>query len=144
MGFEVGAALAIAGAVGKASFGVQASEMRLSALELEGKQKTIEFQQKTLRNYDQVKKVVDAQTATATALGYTGASQSLQAIQMDTFRTGAEEQENLNIENEISQLSIELEKKSVKTSLFAQLFGDVLGGASDVYSLDQKRAKKGG
>lgn len=141
MGFEFGAVLAVAGAVVKSSFQAEAADMRLGALELEGKQKTIEHQQKTLKNYDTVKKVVDAQTATATALGYSGASASLQAIQMDTFRTGAQEQENLNIENRIGQLSIENEKKSVRNTLHAQLFGNLFSGASEIAGLDAKRAK---
>lgn len=124
----MGAGLAIQtiAALGKADAQIKAADLQMESLKLEGSQKTIETQQKTLRNYDQIKKIVDTQTANAGALGYMSNSQSFNAIQLDTLRTGARAQENIITEGNIAQLSIENEKRSVKNTLFAQLFGDAV------------------
>jgi hypothetical protein len=143
MGLEVGAAIAVVGAVAKGAAQISSANLRRQALELESGQKKIEYQQKTLKNYDQVKKVVDAQTANAAALGYSGASLSLNALQRDVFQTGAETQQNFNIEQNIAQRSIDLEKQSVQTTLYAQLFGDAFGAAGDIVGLNAKASSAG-
>jgi hypothetical protein len=130
MGLEV-AALCIAGVAigateGKMFFEYKAASEKENALDLQAKQMAIQTQQKTLANYDLLEKVVDAQIAHMTTTGTAFSSPSFNAIQRNTFNIVSKKQKNVDLEGELAQENIKIEKRNVRNSLYAQLFGDVV------------------
>lgn len=126
MGLEI-AALVVAGiaTAGKVATQNAAAESAEASLDVKANQQTLEYQQKTLSNYDVMEKVLDAQTAAMTTRGTAFSSPSFNAIQRSTLNIGSKNQKNLDIENTIAEANIEAEKENVRNSLHAQLFGDV-------------------
>lgn len=128
MGLEVAAlvmgGITIASKVGQMEMQSRAAAAREAALDLQSKQQTVQYQQKTLNNYDVMEKVLDAQTAAQTVRGTAFSSPSFNAIQRSTVNIGAKKQKNLDIEDSITQSNIAIEKRNVRNSLYAQLFGD--------------------
>ena len=104
-------AIALA-AVGVVAEGFQAKEQTKGAereeeaLNLEGKEKTIEMQQKQLSNYDVMEKTLDTQTAQAAARGFTLSSPSFNAIQRNTMNVAAKESKNIDLEEDINKSNI--------------------------------------
>lgn len=130
MGMEIAMmAVSAASAVGEGVSQVDAEHAALTGLNTEGKEQTISYQQKTLANYDSLQKLTDAQTAEASVRGFSLGSASFNAIQRASVNKAAKEQQNLNLTEDIVQNNITTEKKNVADSLFAQLFGDVVGVA---------------
>ena len=142
MGLEtaalVMAGVAAASEVGKMSMQAKMAEEKEYALDLQAKQQTLQYQQKTLSNYDVLQKVLDAQTAQMTVRGTAFASPSFNAIQRATFNVSSKKQKNLDIENDIAQSNIESEKSNVKSQLYASLFGDVANIAMSAFNVANK------
>jgi hypothetical protein len=129
------AGVGAAATVGKMAAESSAAQATLKGLELQRKQSEVQYQQKTLANYDLMEKVLDAQKASAGVKGFALSSPSFNAIQRETYNVGTREQKNIEIEKNLAQANIAVEKENVKKSLFSSLFGDVLGLASIGQSL---------
>lgn len=130
MGLEVALiAVAAVSTAGKMGFEVAAANEKEKALDLQAKEMALQTQQKTLANYDVMEKVLDAQQAHMTTTGTAFSSPSYNAIQRNTLNIGAKKQKNIEIEGELAQENIKIEKRNVKNSLYAQLFGDVANAA---------------
>lgn len=129
MGLEVAAivmaGVAVGSKIGQMEMENKAANAKEAALDLQSKQQTVAYQQKTLSNYDVMEKVLDAQTAAQTVKGTAFSSPSFNAIQRNTVNIGAKRQKNLDIEHNLAEENIEIEKQNVKDTLYAQLFGDV-------------------
>jgi hypothetical protein len=129
MGLETAAIvmLAVAGGatVGKMGMEVAAANEKEKALDLQAKQMTLQTQQKSLQNLDVMEKVLDAQQAQATTRGFAFSSPSFNAIQRATLNIGAKKERNTEVEGEIGQANIDIEKANVRNALYAQMFGDV-------------------
>ena len=141
MGLEtaaiVMATIAAGAEVGKSAFEIKAANAKEDALDLQGKELQIQTQQKTLANYSVMEKVLDAQIAHQTTTGTAFSSPSFNAIQRDTFNIGAKKQRNIELEGELEQENIAVEKQNVRNSLYAQLFGnagEVAQSAASIYS----------
>jgi len=128
--------------VGKAYGQVNAAEATKEGLELQGKQNTVAYQQQTLSNYDVTQKLLDRQTAEMTTRGVAFSSPSFNAIQRNTVNVGAKEAQNLETEHNIFEENIAIEKRNVKDTLFANLFGDIAETGMSFASLATKFPSK--
>jgi hypothetical protein len=148
MGLETAAivmgAVAVGATVGKAGFEIAGANERERALDLEAKQIALQTQQKTLNNYDVMEKVLAAQEAHMTVTGTAFSSPSYNAIQRNTFNIGAKKQRNTEIEGELAEENIKIEKQNVRNTLYAQLFGDVSNLAMSAASVYTKVPTKAG
>lgn len=106
-----------------------AAKARLDTLKLQSKQSTIKHQQEVLSNYDILEKTIATQVAQASSKGVGLGSLSFEAIQRDTVNKAAKEEKNLEIEESLFQQGIKNEKKNVKKTLHASLFGDIASSA---------------
>lgn len=142
MGLEVAAivlgGIAVASEVGKMDMEYQAAQQKEKALDLQAKQTALQSQQKTLANYDVMEKVLDAQIAHQTITGTAFSSPSFNAIQRNTLNIGAKKQRNTDIEGELAQSNIDIEKDNVRTTLYAQLFGDTADIAKSAFAVAGK------
>jgi hypothetical protein len=120
-------ALAVIGGAqaAKGLFQINASNERTRAIELEASQRRLQYQQKTLANYDLTNKILDSQIVQASARGVALSSPSLEATQRNTTNIAARSAKNLEIEEDIFERNVKNEKKNVQRSLIAQLLGDV-------------------
>ena len=121
---------------GQSAFEAASASEKRQALDLQAKALELETQQKTLGNYDVMEKVIAAQQAHMTTTGAAFSSPSFNAIQRHTVNTAAKQAKNIEIEGELAQRNLEYEKKNVKNTLFAQLFGNAseLGMAAANFS----------
>jgi len=146
MGLEtaviVMAAVSAGATVGKMGMEYEASQQREKAIDLQAKQSEIQYQQKTLSNLDTMDKVLDAQSAALTTRGVAFSSPSFNAIQRGTFNIGAKRQQNLDTEQSLTEANSDIEKENVKTTLYAQLFGDTAQLAMNSASLSSKLPTK--
>jgi len=115
---------------GKFLFQMQSARAKQAALELQSKQLRLQRNEKMVANYDQVQRVLEAQEAMQTVRGTAFSSPSFNAIQRDTVNVGGRKGQNILLESEIQQNAIDVEKSNVRSTLWAQLFGDVAEGAS--------------
>lgn len=136
MGIEVAlvamATVAVAAKEGQMYQEYQGYKSKEHALDTEGKQLKIQSQQKTLANYAAMEKVIDAQTAHMTTTGAAFSSPSFNAIERNTLNIGAKKGANIELEDELAQENIKMEKKNVRNTLYAQLFGDTASIATSV------------
>lgn len=142
MGMETAAialaTVAVGAEVGKMGFEIQAANEQKAALDLQAKQMRLNAQQKTLANIDVMEKVLDAQVAHQSTTGTAFSSPSFNAIQRSTLNIGAKRQKNIDIEGKIAEENIATEKRNVRHSLFAKLFGDVTQGAITAFGVYSK------
>lgn len=110
---------------------IEAEKEQEATLDLQRKQSVLRHQQKTLANLDSAQKMIDSNLVSASARGVGLGSSSLEAIQRHTLDTAAKRQGNLDIEESIIESNIEAEKSNVRHTLFAELFGNAAGAASD-------------
>ena len=118
---------------------------RLSAndkINLEQKEAKIQYQQKTIANYDQTTQVIDAQEAAASTRGYSMDSPTLQAVQIDTVNKGGAAQKNIDISQSINEANTKIEKQNVQNMFYASLFGSGASGASNFASEASSRNSK--
>ena len=135
MGIETAALLIAVGAkAGESYQEYKAANAQEQALELQGKALKLQTEQKTLANYDTMEKVIQAQVAHQTTTGTAFSSPSFNAIQRDTYNTGAKQAKNIELTGDLQLQNIETEKENVKRTLYAQLFGNAsstaMAGAS--------------
>lgn len=131
------------GEVGKAYSQSQAAMSRQHSLDLQEKQNTLSFQQKTLSNYDLLDKILARQTAEATVRGIKLSSPSFEAIERSTLNADSRELKNIDIEKNLYDANIAIEKNNVRKTLYAQLFGDVAETAMSFATLASKMPTKG-
>lgn len=108
----------------KSIFDIKSASAETEALELQSKNSILQNQQKTLSNYDVVKKVLDKQLVQATTKGIALSSPSFEAIERDTINVGAKESKNLEIEKSFIEKNLEIERKNVRNTLYGKLFGN--------------------
>lgn len=127
MADPVTAITVVAGAAqgAKAYFQEEAANEKTKSIDLQTKQNVLQYQQKTLSNYDILQKVTATQLAQASTKGVNLNSPSFQAIQQNTLNTAGKQQTNLDIEENLLERNAKIEKENVKQTLYAQLFGDV-------------------
>lgn len=144
MGIEVAALAITAIAVGaEATYEAKAAHAKQQALDLEADQMRLQSQQKSLKNYDVMQKVLDAQVAHQTTTGTAFSSPSFNAIQRQTLNIGTKAEKNIDIEQSLAESNIKLEKENVRNSLFAQLFGNVAQISSVAYTGAHNAPSKG-
>lgn len=147
MGLEVAAVVlagvSVASKIGQAEMQSRAADEREAALNLQAEQQTLQNQQKTLSNYDVLKKALAAQEAQMTVRGAAFSSPSFNAIQRDTINIAGKRQKNIDIEGDLSEANIDIEKSNVRNTLYAQLFGDAADIAMSGASFLEKMPKKG-
>ncbi len=135
MGLEtaaiVMATVAVGAEVGKMGFEGAAANEKEKALDLQAKEMALQTQQKTLANYDVMEKVLDAQIAHMTTTGTAFSSPSFNAIQRATLNIG-------HFYDKATGERIEIEKRNVRNTLFAQLFGDTANIAMSAASVAAK------
>lgn len=139
MGLEIAAvALFSVAEIAKAGTEVAAAGAKESALGLEASEMELKNQQKTMSNYDVVKRTLDAQTAQQTVKGTAFSSPSFNAIQRNTLNEASKQQANTDIESDIEEANIAIEKQNVQSSLYASLFGDVANVSKSVFDISSK------
>ena len=132
------AGVGAAGKVVGAGFKMDAADAAEEALDLQSKQQTLIFQQKSLSNYEVTQKVLDRQIAQATTRGVALSSPSFNAIQRETLNIGAKEGSNIEIESALAKENIATEKLNVRRSLAASLFGDIFETGMSFASIGTK------
>ncbi len=110
---------------GKAYQQTQAAKQRIKALEFESKQSALAHTQELISNYDILERTISMQQAEASTRGFALNSPSMEAIERDTINKANKAAKNIELEESLFQKNIKVEKKSVKKSLFANLFGDI-------------------
>lgn len=116
----------------------QGEQAKLSAIDLEQKQSTIQSQQKSLANLDLIDKVLARQTAEATTRGVALSSPSFNAIQRETLNEGAKAGQNIAVEGSIMDANFANERENTKRQLMAQVFGSVASMATGAAGLVNK------
>jgi len=128
MGVDVSIALAAisAGAtVAKMSAEKEAAQADLSAINQQSRLQSVQYQQKQLQNLDLTEKMISKQTAQMTTRGVAFDSPSFNAVQRDTINTGSKQARNDKLTDSIAQDALNDERRNVKRTLHAKLFGDV-------------------
>lgn len=144
----MGAGLVVLGIASAAAEGASAYESyegeqaQQQAISEQEKEQQIQYQQKTINNYDLMQKTLDAQQAELTTRGVGAGSPSFNAIQRNTYNTGAKAQGNLNLEEDIAQQNLQTEKDTVRSKLYSDLFGDATSLATSGYGMASKAPSK--
>lgn len=142
MGLETGAialgAIAAGATVAKMSAEKEAEQSNLSALNVQSKLIGLQYQQKTMQNLELTDKLLSRQAAQLSTRGVAFSSPSFNAIQRETINSGARKEANLNTEQSLSEQALDIERKNVKSTLHAQLFGDAANFAFNAISLADK------
>lgn len=128
-------AVAAGASVGKMKAEKEAEQANLSAINLQSKLLSLQYQQKTMQNLEITDKLLSKQAAQMAARGVAFDSPSFNAIQRETLNIGSRKQANLDTTTSIGQQSLDIERKNVKNTLHAQLFGDatnIVFGALDI------------
>lgn len=130
--------LALGTTIGKGAaqyFGMEGSEQQI---QLQTDQQTLQYQQKTLQNYELTNQILDKQLAQATTRGIGLGSPSLQAIQAHTTDISAKNQRNLDTEEDIFERNAAIEKSNVQIKFASQIFGDAASLATDIIGTKAK------
>lgn len=144
MGLETAALVVSAVAVAaESAYEIKAANMKKHALDLQAKSMKVETQQKTLKNYDVMEKMLQAQEVHQAMTGTAFSSPSFNAIQLDTLNEGSKRQSNIDIEGSILQANNRMEKQAVGTTLFAQLFGNAASASSTAFTAARNAPSKG-
>lgn len=131
------AAISAGATIGKMSAEKEAEQANLSAINQQSKLVALQYQQKHMQNLDITDKMLSKQAAQLSTRGVAFDSPSFNAIQRETVNIGARKEANLASEQSLTEQSLAIERKNVKTTLHTQLFGDAaaLGfGALDLSS----------
>jgi len=142
MGYEVAgyamAAVAAGATIGKMSAEQEAAQANLSAINQQSKLISLQYQQKNMQNLDLIDSMLSKQAAQMSTRGVSFDSPSFNAIQRETINIGGKRERNLNAEQSLANQSINIERKNVKTSLHAQLFGDTAMLAFNALDVSRK------
>jgi len=136
------ALMVMAGGAKIAQVGLEAraSNANIAAIDMQREQKQIEFQQKTLANFELTNKILDTQLSEASTRGITLNSPSFIATETNTLNTSGKAQKNLEIEHNIFERNAKIEKRNVRDALFSQIFGDVTKAATSIAGAKAKMA----
>lgn len=118
------AAIAAGATIGKMSAEKEAEQANLSAINQQSKLLTLQYQQKNMANLDATDKLLSKQAAQMAARGVAFDSPSFNAIQRESLNIGSRKEGNLKAEESLGQQALAIERKNVKATLHAQLFGD--------------------
>lgn len=118
------AAVAAGATVGKMSAEKEAEQANLSAINQQSKLLALQYQEKNIQNLEATHKILERQAAQLSTRGVSFASPSFNAIQRETINIGSRKERNLKAEEAIGHEGLEIEKRNVKNTLHAQLFGD--------------------
>lgn len=118
------AAIAVGATVGKAYEEKQAEQADLSAINQQSKLLALQYQEKNLHNLDMTEKILQRQAAQFSTRGVSYNSPSFNAIQRETINIGARNEGKLNAEESLANQGLDIERKNVRNTLHAQLFGD--------------------
>lgn len=144
MPFPIIALVALAGLeAGKAIMQSSAAHSKQEQINLQMQENHLQYQQKTLQNYDLLQKVLASQTAAATVRGVALNSPSLAAIAQNNYNIGMRSAKNLELEEGLLEENAKIEKGNVRKSLYAQLFGDAAEVASAYISYGANAPTKG-
>jgi len=132
------AAISAGATIGKMSAEKEAEQANLSAINQQSKLTALQYQQKTMQNLDIIDKMLSKQAAQVSTRGVTFDSPSFNAIQRDTINTGSRKQANLDTEQTLAQQTLDIERKNVKSTLHAQLFGDAANFAFSALTFGTK------
>ena len=138
------AAIAAGATVGKMSAEKEAAQANLSAINQQSRLNSLQYQQKNLQNLDMIDKILSKQAAQMTVRGVAFSSPSFNAIQRETINSGSRKEGNLKAEESLNEQRLRIERKNVKSTLHAQLFGDTATlalSALDIYEKTPKSAK---
>ncbi len=138
------AAVAAGATIGKMSAEKEAEQANLSAINQQSKLLTLQYQQKTMQNLEITDKLLSKQAAQMAARGVAFDSPSFNAIQRETLNVGSRKESNLNTEKSLSDQALDIERKNVKTTLHAQLFGDTANVAFGALGVIDKWPTSGG
>ncbi len=130
------AAVATGATIGKMGAEKEAEQANLAAINQQSKLLALQYQQKNLQNLDITDKLLSKQAAQMAARGVAFDSPSFNAIQRESLNVGSRKEANLKAEETIGQESLNIERKNVKNTLHAQLFGDAASlafGALDLF-----------
>jgi len=144
MGVDVSIALAAisAGAtVAKMSAEKEAAQADLSAINQQSRLQSVQYQQKQLQNLDLTEKMISKQTAQMTTRGVAFDSPSFNAVQRDTINTGSKQARNDKLTDSIAQDALNDERRNVKRTLHAKLFGEVAEFSFNAANLVSKLPK---
>jgi len=125
------AAMAIVGAASQVAGLYEttlAERASIESINLSMKQREIQLNQKKLSVYSNTEKMLKHQTAQMTTRGVGMGSPSFNAIQRDTLNISSKAARNIDTEREFSEYNAMTEKRNVRQSTYAKLFGTV--GAS--------------
>ena len=141
MGWETGIALAAisAGAtIGKMSQEKEAEKANLSAINQQSKLAALQYQQKNMQNLEATDRILSRQAAQLSTRGVSFSSPSFNAIERETLNIGSKKEANLKTEESLVQQGFDIERKNVRTTLHAQLFGDAASFAFGAAGLAEK------
>lgn len=149
MGLETAAAVSLAAiaagaTIGKMSAEKEAEQANLSAINTQSKLLALQYQQKNMQNLELTDKMLSRQAAQLSTRGVAFDSPSFNAIQRETLNIGSKKEANLLSEETLAKQGLELEKKNVKNTLHAQLFGDTASLAFTALGLTSKWPTKSG
>ncbi len=113
----------------------------LQQIELQSKESEVQYQQKTLANYDRLQSYLSAQEAAEATRGVGFNSSSFNAIQRNTFNVAAREQHNLDIAQQLTQAQADVKKQEVNEKFAASVSGDVLNIGSMLAGAAYQRGK---
>jgi hypothetical protein len=137
------AAISAGATIAKIGAEKEAEQANLSAINVQSKVNNLQYQQKTLQNLDMIEKMLSKQAAQLSTRGVAFDSPSFNAIQRDTVNAGGKKQNNLDTEKSLSDQALDIERKNVKNTFHAQLFGDVANFAFGAVDLNSKVPTKG-
>lgn len=129
------AAVATGATIGKMGAEKEAEQANLSAINTQSKLLALQYQQKNMQNLEMTDKLLSKQAAQMAARGVAFDSPSFNAIQRETLNVGSRKEANLNAEESLGQQSLNNERKNVKATLHAQLFGDAANLAFNAVDL---------
>jgi hypothetical protein len=138
------AAISAGASIGKMSAEKEAEEANLSAINKQSKLVALQYQQKNMQNLELTDKMISRQAAQLSTRGVAFNSPSFNAIQRETINIGAKKAANLEAEESLTQQALNIERKNVKNTLHAQLFGDTAGIALNALDITEKWPTKGG
>ena len=142
MGLEIGgyilSAIAAGATLAKASAEKSAEQANLSAINEQAKLLSLQYQEKNIQNLENTEKILQRQAVQLSTRGVSFSSPSFNAIQRETINIGARKESNLKAEEALGEEVFEIERRNVKTSLHAQLFGDAANFAFNAVNVAEK------
>lgn len=129
-------------ALGETALGFNIETEKENQINLQAEQQRLQYQQKTLANYDLTNKILDRQLVEASAKGVSLGSPSLEALQRNTLNVGAKKELNLETEEGIFERNIRVERENVENTMTAQLLGNLTDFGMSLVKADKAKLSK--